>query len=121
MAKIVILNGTSSSGKTSLARAIQRLATGPVLRVSMDDGGRLTDATGIALDLTGFGGRGQIRLAFYDDGAAVDEILLKPADRIDYEAAAAFDEVVLSATGKLGFDIAGIDMARIEDDSFDFV
>ena len=37
MAKIVILNGTSSSGKTSLARAIQRLATGPVLRVSMDD------------------------------------------------------------------------------------
>ncbi|MGR3360288.1 MAG: ExeM/NucH family extracellular endonuclease [Paracoccus sp. (in: a-proteobacteria)] len=91
------------------------------LRVSMDDGGRLTDATGIALDLTGFGGRGQIRLAFYDDGAAVDEILLKPADRIDYEAAAAFDEVVLSATGKLGFEIAGIDMARIEDDSFDFV
>lgn len=37
MAKIVILNGTSSSGKTSLARAIQRLAKGPVLRVSMDD------------------------------------------------------------------------------------
>ena len=37
MAKIVILNGTSSSGKTSLARAIQRLANGPVLRVSMDD------------------------------------------------------------------------------------
>ena len=37
MAKIVILNGTSSSGKTSLARAIQRLAAGPVLRVSMDD------------------------------------------------------------------------------------
>lgn len=37
MAKVVILNGTSSSGKTSLARAIQRLAKGPVLRVSMDD------------------------------------------------------------------------------------
>ena len=37
MAKVVILNGTSSSGKTSLARAIQRLAAGPVLRVSMDD------------------------------------------------------------------------------------
>ena len=37
MARVVILNGTSSSGKTSLARAIQRLAKGPVLRVSMDD------------------------------------------------------------------------------------
>lgn len=37
MAKVVILNGTSSAGKTSLARAIQRLAAGPVLRVSMDD------------------------------------------------------------------------------------
>jgi len=37
MARVVILNGTSSSGKTSLARAIQRLANGPVLRVSMDD------------------------------------------------------------------------------------
>ena len=37
MAKVVILNGTSSAGKTSLARAIQRSAEGPVLRVSMDD------------------------------------------------------------------------------------
>lgn len=37
MARVVILNGTSSSGKTSLARAIQRLANGPALRVSMDD------------------------------------------------------------------------------------
>ncbi|WP_018148002.1 chloramphenicol phosphotransferase CPT family protein [Henriciella marina] len=37
MSKVVILNGTSSAGKTTLARAIQRLAAGPVLRVSMDD------------------------------------------------------------------------------------
>ena len=37
MAKVVILNGTSSAGKTSLAKAIQRLAKGPLLRVSMDD------------------------------------------------------------------------------------
>jgi chloramphenicol 3-O phosphotransferase len=37
MARVVILNGTSSSGKTSLARTVQRLAKGPVLRVSMDD------------------------------------------------------------------------------------
>ncbi|WP_084420031.1 chloramphenicol phosphotransferase CPT family protein [Henriciella litoralis] len=37
MAKIVILNGTSSAGKSTLAGAIQRFASGPVLRVSMDD------------------------------------------------------------------------------------
>lgn len=37
MAKVVILNGTSSAGKTTLAKAVQRLAAGPALRVSMDD------------------------------------------------------------------------------------
>ncbi|MGB3625223.1 MAG: AAA family ATPase [Henriciella sp.] len=37
MARVIILNGTTSAGKTSLAKAVQRLAEKPILRVSMDD------------------------------------------------------------------------------------
>lgn len=37
MAKVIILNGTTSAGKSSIAKAVQRLANRPVLRVSMDD------------------------------------------------------------------------------------
>ena len=37
MALVVILNGTTSAGKTSLARAIQEAALRPFLHVQMDD------------------------------------------------------------------------------------
>ncbi|MEQ9314785.1 MAG: AAA family ATPase [Henriciella sp.] len=37
MAKVVVLNGTSSAGKSTLAKAVQRLAVRPVLHVRMDD------------------------------------------------------------------------------------
>ena len=36
MAKIILLNGTSSAGKSTLARAIQNAARQPMLRVQMD-------------------------------------------------------------------------------------
>lgn len=36
MAKVIILNGVGSSGKTSIARAIQRQATSTILHVEMD-------------------------------------------------------------------------------------
>lgn len=36
MATVIVLNGTSSAGKTSLARAVQRLASAPILHVQMD-------------------------------------------------------------------------------------
>lgn len=37
MALVVILNGTTSAGKTSLARAVQAAASRPFLHVQMDD------------------------------------------------------------------------------------
>ena len=37
MALVIILNGTTSAGKTSLARAIQEAASRPFLHVQMDD------------------------------------------------------------------------------------
>lgn len=36
MARVIVLNGTSSAGKTSLARAVQKLASAPILHVQMD-------------------------------------------------------------------------------------
>lgn len=36
MARVVVLNGTSSSGKTSVARAFQELAPGRFLNISID-------------------------------------------------------------------------------------
>ena len=37
MGRIILLNGVSSAGKTSLARALQSLSRVPLLRVAMDD------------------------------------------------------------------------------------
>ena len=37
MAKVIVLNGTSSAGKSTLAKAVQLVAREPVLHVSMDD------------------------------------------------------------------------------------
>lgn len=36
MATAIVLNGTSSAGKTSLARAVQKLASIPILHIQMD-------------------------------------------------------------------------------------
>ena len=35
-ARIVLLNGVGSAGKSSIARALQTIASGPVLHVQMD-------------------------------------------------------------------------------------
>ncbi|MBU3029228.1 ExeM/NucH family extracellular endonuclease [Paracoccus marinaquae] len=87
----------------------------------MDDSGRLADALDAGFELTTISGRGQVRLAFYDDGDLVEQVRLDISDgKVFHEAVEAFDEVVVSATGSLAFEIAAVDFTRIEQDSFVF-
>lgn len=89
---------------------------------TLDDSGRLTDATDVAFDLISVSGGGRVKLSLYDDGELVERVRLGVVDgRIEHEAVGNFDEVVVGAGGSLAFEIAGVDFTRIEDDSFVFV
>ena len=100
----------------------KRLDKHEALRFSMDDGGRLTDALNVTLELGSVSGSGNLHLSFFDDDVLVDELLLKPAgESIHAEPGMAFDEMVVSTDHDLLFEIAAVDFTRIEDDGFTFV
>ncbi|RJE82385.1 ExeM/NucH family extracellular endonuclease [Paracoccus onubensis] len=100
----------------------KRLDKHEAVRFSMEDGGRLTDALDVTLELDSVSGSGNLHLSFFDDDVLVDEILLKPADESIYaDPGMVFDEMVVSADQNLAFEIAAVDFTRIEDDGFTFV
>lgn len=100
----------------------KRLDKHEAVRFSMDDGGRLTDALDVTLELGSVRGSGNLHLSFFDDDVLIDELLLKPADESIYaEPDMAFDEMVVSTDHGLSIEIAAVDFTRIEDDGFTFV
>ncbi|RMC35641.1 ExeM/NucH family extracellular endonuclease [Paracoccus alkanivorans] len=100
----------------------ERIDGQEAVRFTMDDGGRLTDALDVTLELGSVSGSGELRLSFFDDDVLVDEILLNPADgSIHAEPGMAFDEMAVSSGDGLSFEITAVDFTRIEDDGFTFV
>lgn len=119
VAKIIVLNGVSSAGKTTLAKAIQARSSRPVLRVAMDTFLEMmparfaNHAQAFAFDavaevdppetsvMTGpFGtalmqGMRRSVAALADEGLdlVVDDVMLDPGDEADYRHALAAHEL----------------------------
>lgn len=114
------VNSTASDAPSS--PEADQLDRNEVIRFTLDDEGRLTDALDVTLEITPVTGRGNVKMSFYNDGILVDEFGFKPSgDTIYHQADEAFDEVAIRVQGHMGFEITAVDFTRTEDDSFTFV
>jgi chloramphenicol 3-O phosphotransferase len=73
MAVIVILNGNSSAGKSSIAKALQRITAEPFLHVPMDT------FTDMMPDRLFEGPDGMVFRSFEEDGRPITDITIGPA------------------------------------------
>ncbi|SLN12085.1 Endonuclease/Exonuclease/phosphatase family protein [Roseivivax jejudonensis] len=89
------------------------------LVLDLDEKNGAGDAFDVAFDFADKRGSGQLELAFYDDGALVEEALIDVSKRgasYDLDGDATFDRVEISTTGSLAVSFEAFEFERIDTD-----